>query len=100
MSIEFDKNKLLEQIGNALQKIDLERAARFVVNNIKDNTRKGKSVVTDSAFKALSPYTIEKRKKLGQTNRTHPKFKPNFSNLTLTGQLLNALTFQVSQTIK
>jgi len=73
----------------------LKEIAELVVYNIKGYTRKGKTMVTDGNLKTLEKSTIKNRKYLAKNNPTHPSFKPPKSNLTITGQLLDALVYRI-----
>ena len=61
----------------------------FWLKRIQGFTRRGTSLVTDSSFKSLS--TAYKAFRANYTGTKGKSFRPNKSNLTLTGQLLESL---------
>jgi len=97
MSVKFDKKKFEKQLRQAARSIDYDRLGRFTVNRVKKVVRSGISPVTEQPFKPLKKSTIRRRENLSAINRTHPRFSPAFSNLTFTGQLLNALTYLIEK---
>lgn len=81
---------------------DLRDIGDFTVKRIQSKTRSGKGIDgrTEKKLKELSPNYKKYRKKLskgplvkGQVDTEF--FRPNTSNLTLTGQMLRALTYSV-----
>lgn len=46
---------------------------------------------TTGKFKALTPKWIKERQKIADATQTHEAFKANRSNITITGQLLDAM---------
>jgi hypothetical protein len=81
----------------------LKAAGQLAVNNIKGRTRQGKDLSAggkadsnaDRSQPPLSRSWIEQRQRLAAFNQTHPAYSPKRSNLTLTGQLLDAVSFRV-----
>jgi hypothetical protein len=76
----------------------LKTAKEFWVKRIQSFTWSGKSLVTGQPFAPLSPGYKRWRRKANdrttnfwQQNRPGKFFKPNRSNLTLTGQLIESL---------
>lgn len=82
---KITKGEVLEQIGS------------FVKNRIYQNTKAGKSLATGNSIKSLSPNYIKTRKRFQEWNQVGDFFSPSRSNLTLTGQLLNAIAFRVNK---
>lgn len=85
----FDKvirsQAMLNEIGNS------------ITSDIVDQTRnKAKSIPDKSRLASLSKGWIERRKKLSDYNETDSTFAPTKSNLTFTGQLLNALMHKIT----
>ena len=84
------------------QKEVMSKLAKETLKIIYKRTKSGKGVSSDTArstslvrLKALSPKYVERRKK---ATRTGPFFSPKKSNLTMTGQLLEAMGFKVNKT--
>lgn len=70
----------------------LSEIADVAIKDIQFQARKGVSTKTDSKFKALSPKWIKQRQKIADATPVHETFKPNRSNITITGQLLDAMS--------
>lgn len=70
----------------------LSEIAEVAITDIKFQARKGVSTETNSKFKSLSPKWIKQRQKIAQATPVHETFKPNRSNITITGQLLDAMS--------
>jgi hypothetical protein len=70
----------------------------FVVSKIQLEARRRKPLNDDRAFPELSPKSKGIRKYLGAYNILHPAFKADRSNLTLTGQLIDAITYRLNST--
>lgn len=64
----------------------------FVEETVKRRARSGKPLNDIGKFPSLRELTIANRERLAKLNRTHPSFKPGKSNVTLTGQLVDAVT--------
>lgn len=62
-----------------------------IINDVKLNTRLGKSIPTGGKLKPLKDSWIKQRKKISQATKVHDTFSPARSNLTLTGQLLDSM---------
>lgn len=93
--IKFDVNKFKSQIRGIVKDAPFERIGRVAVKGIKDSVRRGISPVTGKPIPELSPNTIARRDKLDKINRTSKFYRPDESNLTFTGQLLNSLNSEV-----
>ncbi len=76
----------------------LNEAGLFLVERIKYQARIGLPVNSDWVFPRLQPSTIRNRRRLGQLNATHQTFKPERSNLTITGQFLDSLWYVIEGT--
>lgn len=72
-------DKLLRQIGEVM------------IKDLQFQARKGTNPVTGGKFIPLSQKWIKEREKIAQAQAVHPAFKGNRSNVTITGQLLDAL---------
>lgn len=92
-SIKFNKKAINARLQEAVKTVPFDRIARSTVKNIKDLTRQGTSPVTGKAFEPIKGITQKHRQYLERYNRTHSKYRFYKSNLTFTGQLLNAVTF-------
>lgn len=72
----------------------LGEVGQTIVDDVRFQTRRGKSIPNDLApLKPLSKKWKEKRKELAQSNETSDVFSPARSNLSLTGQLLNSFNY-------
>lgn len=85
--IVIDRLKQISEDKNLLNE-----SANVLIQDIKFETRKGNSIPSQTKLKSLAKDTIKERKKLSETNTTQQTFSAKRSNLTLTGQLLDALT--------
>jgi hypothetical protein len=74
----------------------LSEVGETVVTDIKFQTRRGVSPVTGERFKPLKQSWINKREAIAFVSSTDPAFSKNRSNLTLSGQLLDALRMSVA----
>jgi|694.fasta_scaffold02549_29 hypothetical protein len=73
----------------------LNEVGTLAVDMLKFSSRKGTSPVTGEKFKRLSKPWIKKRAKIAESTRIHPAYSKSRSNLTLTGQLMDAITHSV-----
>ena len=71
------------------------RIARFAIRRIKDKSREGDSLKTGKPFKPLTNATDRRKEMLAQLNKVSKFYVPGISNVTFTGQLLNAITFKL-----
>ena len=112
---KINLDKAVVTIKRALSSADLlTESAGYVRKRIYDFTKAGKSLVTGSKLKELSPGYIAVRRNLGRWSKKRTKrqkltdpilgkfvpgsfFSPARSNLTLTGQLLDALIFTIDR---
>lgn len=77
----------------------LDKIGQYVVKQIKGETRRGNEIITDGSTAAQKPLkkpSIENRKRLEDYNNTHSTYSPDRSNLTFSGQLLDAVTYKLS----
>lgn len=72
-----------------------ERIGRFTVRNNKELVRTGLSPATEKDIPALRTNTIKLKAIRAQFNKTSKFYIPGLSNLTFSGQLLNAMTFEL-----
>lgn len=90
--------KINDVIGNSLQVNTLDDIGKFSVKRIKGKTREGYDLSNKSVSRqpALSKISIYIRKALSNNgrNKLPNYFSFDFSNLTFSGQLLNALIYK------
>ena len=77
----------------------LRDIGEFTSERIKAQARRGKPLNDDKTFPALKKTSVAIRETLAETNSTHPTFKPSRSNLTITGQLIDAIKYYVKKKI-
>jgi len=65
----------------------LDEAAQLVIDKIRS-----------SNFKPLKDSTVKWRKKIAQTNPTHPKYSANKSNSTLSGEFIDSIVADINKT--
>jgi len=92
---KFKFKRRLERIVQ--NKKMMERIGRYATKRIKDETRKGRSLATDSKLRPLTRFTIDLRKRMAIVSKTSTFFKPSLSNATFSGQLLNSLIFIIKK---
>ena len=96
MSSDFpDLNKVVEKAWKKVASPrKLKKHGETMAKTMKARTRLGKGIGLAGKMgklKSLSLLYIEYRKMLAKKGKLHPHTKPNKSNLTLTGQLLNSI---------
>ena len=89
-----------KNIEKTFGKVRTSRAMRddigqFLVERVKAEARRAKPLNDTRSFPNLKESTKEIRKALAKTNQTHPTYKANRSNLTLTGQLIDAIIYKL-----
>jgi hypothetical protein len=97
--VKFDVNKassdLKNKINNLLKNDEMStEIGIFLTERVRFEARSGKPLNDDRSFPNLQQSTIDNRKRLSKNNKTQQAFRPDFSNLTLTGQLQNAISFK------
>lgn len=70
----------------------------FLRDRLQAEARRGKPLNDSRSFPPLKETSIAIRDALAETNDTHPTFKPQRSNLTITGQLINAIEYILTST--
>jgi hypothetical protein len=73
----------------------LNEVGTLATELLKFTSRKGTSPQTGEKFKPLSKGWINKRDKISESTRTHQAYSKRRSNLTLTGQLMDAINHSV-----
>jgi hypothetical protein len=66
-----------------------------VIKDIKRVARTGKNPITGGSFIPLSKAWIKERGKIAESTALNDAFKQNRSNITITGQLLNAMAKRI-----
>jgi hypothetical protein len=69
----------------------------FVVKRIQAEARRAKPLNNSRTFPALKDVTRLIREALSSINNTHVTFKANRSNLTFSGQLIDAISFVIAR---
>lgn len=97
MTTDFKHTKA--KINKAIkQSVDskkvLNKVAEQVTKNVKANTREGIDY-KGKKFAGLADSSIEQRDYLADYNRTHADYSSGRSNATLTGELVDAIGFEV-----
>lgn len=75
--------------GSELKK----EVGEFAVERLKYQGRTGKPFNSSDNFPELKPSTVRHRKYLAKYNPTHPVYSEDFSNLTITGEFWDSLTW-------
>ena len=95
--VKFDAaaaaNRLKKDIGKALDdgKLQTEMGI-FLTERVRFEARKGKPLNNNRKFPNLKPSTVASRR--ANKEKKHPAFSPGKSNVTITGQLLDAVSFK------
>jgi hypothetical protein len=92
-----DVKKFRDDLLRSAKKKIPNNLGRFLVSQIKKITRAGFQMQHKggrSKFATLKNDTVVNRIKLSEWNNTHKLYAPARSNLTFSGQLLDALTFK------
>ena len=103
ITVKFDKESIKrveEQTRTAFEKVIANRkllneVGEIVVTDIQFQTRRGQSIPNNARLKPLSKKWRETRGQIADATDTHPAYSQRRSNLTLTGQLLDALTWRI-----
>lgn len=95
-------NEVQKKIESTFKKVResqslLTEIGEFTVSRIAGDARRGKPLNKKRSFPALKKTTVAIRDALAKTNSVHPVFKPSRSNLTITGQLIDALKFVIKK---
>jgi len=90
-----DTSRLLKEVirDTAL----LNEIGEATVRDIKGQTRRGVSNVTEEKFKSLTPKWVQKRTEIAKSSGPSDVFSPKRSNLSLTGQLVNSIIYVVDR---
>jgi hypothetical protein len=72
----------------------IKEIAETIINDIRYQTRRGKSAIDGQRFKPLSKSWIKTRKDIIDRGNAHPSASPKRSNLTLSGQLMDSMKYE------
>ena len=102
VNVKFNSQSAAKSLAEKFNKVKLNRQmneeiGEFVVERIKLQARRGKPLNDTGSFPDLKDVSVDIRKALSDVNATHPTFSPARSNITFTGQLINALTFSFNR---
>lgn len=92
-------NSILNKAKSLDKKIDkptFNEIGKLIADRIRLKTRTGTSMATDSKLKPLAQSTKKSRQSFARNHQTGLGFRPNKSNLTLSGQLLDSVTHKVN----
>ena len=82
-------NRLKLRVGRALKNANIDKIAKEeMVDGIRGANGKP-TLPSGSPVRKITPGTVKNRRRLAQRNPTHPEYRPERSNLTLTGELLD-----------
>jgi hypothetical protein len=86
----------VRNIEKKLKRKSLDRSTQKVLTTIieedtKATIRDGKNPKDGKRIEPLAPRTIRFRERFGANFDTHPSFRADFSNLTLTGVLIDSI---------
>jgi hypothetical protein len=95
--VSFDPDSaargLKKKVRKATNSKKLQKGiGKTLTDRVKLKARKGRPLNNTGRFPKLKPSTIAARRRY--KGRKHPAFSPTKSNLTLTGQLINAVNFK------
>lgn len=75
----------------------LSEIADVAIKDIQFQARRGISIDGSKFTKALTPKWIRQREQISKATQTHETFKANRNNITITGQLLDAMSKMLSK---
>jgi hypothetical protein len=100
-SLDRLEKETKDRINRVIQNPQLiNELGKIAVDTLKFTARKGISPETGERFKPLSKSWKNEREKIAEASPTHPAYSKTRSNLTLTGQLLDAIKFTYSVTTR
>lgn len=102
VKVNFDNKAFSARVTQAFQRVKRspqlqKEIGEDLVRRIKGQARRGKPYNSARSFPALKSSTISRRKQLAKYNQTGKPFRPRLSNLTLTGQLIDAIKFKANK---
>jgi hypothetical protein len=102
VKVNFNSRKAAAKVLEAVDRLRSntkmnDEITEFVIGRISGEARRGTPLNDDRSFPQYSTVYINFRRRLAQLNRTHPSFESSFSNLTITGQLIDALDSELTR---
>ena len=102
VNVNFNEKKFALTVRQTFQKVKQSKQlqneiGQFLSDRIKAEAKRGTPLNRRRKYPALKQTSIEQRKRLGDLNPTGRPFRPSFSNTTLSGQLLNSITFKAGR---
>lgn len=102
VKVSFDPQKFEARVREAFTRVKTNNVlqkeiGQFLVDRIKGEARRARPLNKTRSFPPLKTTTVTQRGRLAKYNSTHPTFKQSRSNLTLTGQLIDAVGFEPRQ---
>ncbi len=95
--VTFKLNNVEKKINTIAKELKSEGFGEHVKDQIVDKIRNDAfRFKTGKKFRALKRSTVESRKRLAKTNKTHPAYSPTKPNLTFTGRLLNSVKNKIT----
>jgi hypothetical protein len=97
--VKFSSRKAAKNLIKQIDKVTGSNAVRnligeFLVSRVQLQVRRGKPLNDTGDFPKLEKSTIARRKKLAELNPVDRAFRGGKSNLTFTGQLVDAIAFR------
>jgi hypothetical protein len=99
--IKFDANKAAQdfkrKVDKVIQQKEVEQSiGDFLVERVRLEARRGSPLNSSRSFPPLADSSKAIRRAKSRRNTTHPGFDADRSNLTFSGQLIDAITFKRS----
>lgn len=94
--LEADIRSTFKKVRESQQM--LKEVGEFTSARIKAEARRGKPLNGTRSFPPLKETSVIIRESLSRTNETHITYKAGRSNLTFTGQLIDAIRYMVTGT--
>lgn len=99
-TVKAGKNKVFTKLKSFAKSVEINKELKqeigsFAVDRMQRTARSGKSIATGKSFAPLAKSTISFRKSLAKYNQTNALFKANRSNLTIIGELIDSISYQI-----
>jgi hypothetical protein len=88
-NVEESVRRIFNKVMN--NKVMLKEVGETAITDIQFQTRRGKSIPLGGKFTALGKKWVKEREKIELATPTHAAYETRRSNLTITGQLLDAM---------
>lgn len=97
VNIKFDDKAFSARVEQTFQKVKRSKQMQtqigeFLVKRIRAEAKRGKPLNKTRSFPKLKESSVKNRERLSKLNPTTKPFRPNFSNTSLTGQLLDSIS--------